>query len=377
MREAVAYDEHLLPIAQRLVKLCPDDSAAVKLIGVLEHRANPAAADPTAGTVNWPVPPAKSAWRFPIQPVDRFQRIDTTQLQMPQFTAEPGNFCVAAGLALQALQQAFLTANLAPREKTGVLGLLKSRKPRPTTAWGIDLGRCALKAIKLGYVAETDRVVALEAETIIHDGIANRPTAELQTSIEKTLQSFLDRHVFKDGTVAVSLPAQKVLMRFFSLPLADKKKISEIMHYEVKQQIPFPLETIAWDYQVLESTDEQPEPDCVPDNGIALLAIKLEEVHAQLKLFADRRIKVDVVQSDSAALLNFLMREQRLAAAPQSAPADAPIRVHAILDIGTDSSNIVLTNGRSLAMRSIPLGGNDFTLRWSSITILIGSRPKN
>jgi type IV pilus assembly protein PilM len=87
----------------------------------------------------------------------------------------------------------------------------------------------------------------------------------------------------------------------------------------------------------------------------------LEEVQVLLKPFADRRIKVDVVQSDSAALLDFFMHEHPLAAVKHNDRSTDPIGVLAMLDIGTDSSNIVMTNGRMLAMRSIPLGGNDFT----------------
>ena len=49
--------------------------------------------------------------------------------------------------------------------------------------------------------------------------------------------------------VAISVPGQSGLARFVKLPPVEEKKITDIVKFEAKQQIPFPLDEVVWDYQ--------------------------------------------------------------------------------------------------------------------------------
>ncbi len=200
-------------------------------------------------------------------------------------------------------------------------------------------------------------MIALKSDIIPHNNVEQ---AISHAAITKSLQTFLDRNALQDSGVALSLPSQKVLSRFFGLPLRDKKKLDDVMNWEVKQQIPLPLETIAWDYQIFKSENESPPEYVVPDVRIALFAIKCDEVEAQMKLLVDRKIKVDVVQSDAAALLNFLLHEHS-EIDRQRTEHSGERGLLGMLDIGTDSSNLIITDRNSLMLRSIPLGGDNFT----------------
>jgi len=46
---------------------------------------------------------------------------------------------------------------------------------------------------------------------------------------------------------------QSGLARFVKLPPVEEKKISEIVKFEAKQQIPFSLDEVVWDYQKISS----------------------------------------------------------------------------------------------------------------------------
>ena len=78
--------------------------------------------------------------------MERFRRIDARQIELPHSTIGPNRFCVAAGLALQALQLGPLQTNLAPAEKGGVFGLLKSRN-----APVIAVGESISDVVREGY----------------------------------------------------------------------------------------------------------------------------------------------------------------------------------------------------------------------------------
>lgn len=49
----------------------------------------------------------------------------------------------------------------------------------------------------------------------------------------------------------VSVPGQSGLSKFIKLPPIEAKKIPDIVRYEARQQIPFPLEQVEWDWQRL------------------------------------------------------------------------------------------------------------------------------
>ncbi len=67
--------------------------------------------------------------------------------------------------------------------------------------------------------------------------------------IREALEQFLSRNDVKGDKVALSVPGQSGLAKFFKPPPVDAKKIPEIVKYEARQQIPFALEDVIWDYQ--------------------------------------------------------------------------------------------------------------------------------
>ena len=66
------------------------------------------------------------------------------------------------------------------------------------------------------------------------------------------------------------------LARFFKLPPVDVKKIADIVKYEARQQIPFALEDVIWDYQRMAGGQEV--DGFALDTEIGLFAMKREQV---------------------------------------------------------------------------------------------------
>ena len=127
LREAVIDDEHLLPIAERLLKLHPDDVVAKKAVAALRQQAGLTPEQRQKSKPSWPRFPAKSRWGFPIDVVHGFTQIDV-DAKAGGALSHPDDWCVALGLALQGLDKGVLNANLLPRKKTGLLNRLKLRK---------------------------------------------------------------------------------------------------------------------------------------------------------------------------------------------------------------------------------------------------------
>src|ERR1700737_2962069 len=113
--------------------------------------------------------------------------------------------------------------------------------------WGIDIGQCALKAIRLEVI--DDQVTATAFDYVEHPKILSQPDADPDQLTREALEKFLSRNSLKGDLVAVGVPGQSGLARFVKLPPVEEKKISDIVRCEAKQQIPFPLQEVVWDYQ--------------------------------------------------------------------------------------------------------------------------------
>src|SRR5262245_47004105 len=101
--------------------------------------------------------------------------------------------------------------------------------------WGIDLGQCALKAIRLQVV--DGEVTATAFDYIEHPKILNQPDADPDELTRDALQQFLSRNNLRHDMVIISVPGQSGLARFVKLPPVEEKKIADIVRFEAKQQI--------------------------------------------------------------------------------------------------------------------------------------------
>jgi len=217
------------------------------------------------------------------------------------------------------------------------------------TAWGIDVGNCALKAIKLGLSG--DGPVVLDFAVIEHAKILSQPeiTPEERLEIVKTaLTAFMVEHNIKGSAVVVSVPGQNSFARFIKLPPVENKRIPEIVRFEAMQQIPFAINDVEWDWQTFR-TKESPEVE------VGIFAIKKDLVNRALKPFAEAECLIETVQMAPMALYNFLRHDQK--SVRRAAGNEAIIT----LDIGAENTDLIIADGTRVWQRSIPIGGNQFT----------------
>src|SRR5262249_42573736 len=137
----------------------------------------------------------------------------------------------------------------------------------------------------------------------------------------------------------------------------------DIVRFEAKQQIPFPLEEVVWDFQKVGSgvvTD-----GFALETEIGLFAMKRDMVNRYLQHFSDVKVEVQIVQMAPLGLCNFVAYDLlgKDAATSGEGGEDAGKKQCIVaLDIGTDNSNLVITDGEKIiCQRPIPLGGTHFT----------------
>src|SRR5262245_7449160 len=224
--------------------------------------------------------------------------------------------------------------------------------------WGIDLGQCALKAIRLEEI--DGQLTATAFDYVEHPKILSQPDADPDQLTREALEKFLSRNSLRGDVVSISVPGQSGLARFVKLPPVEEKKIADIVRFEAKQQIPFNLEEVVWDYQRIGSGEVS--EGFAMGIEIGLFAMKRDMIKRYLDHFKEVGIEIHHVQMAPLALCNFVAYDLLGKGARVKGEEEAKTNCVVALDIGADSSNLVITDGdRVIWQRPIPLGGNHFT----------------
>jgi type IV pilus assembly protein PilM len=207
-------------------------------------------------------------------------------------------------------------------------------------AWGIDVGNRALKAIKL--VRDGDGVRIDDFEVIEHETVLSNAGDNREALIQAALSNLVARHGFKGGQVGIGVSGQSSFARFIKLPPVEPKKIPEIVRFEAIQQIPFPLDDVEWSYQLFQSESS-------PDVEVGIFAMRKELVNQHISYFIDQELNVQVVQMNPLAVYNAMSFDGKIKGTTM------------IIDLGAENTDLIIADEDTIWMRSIPIGGNNFT----------------
>jgi type IV pilus assembly protein PilM len=166
-------------------------------------------------------------------------------------------------------------------------------------------------------------------------------TAVYETAI--AVREMMSELHIKHGSVNCALPAQSVFARFVKLPTLEQEKLDRVIAFEAQQNVPFPIDDVVWDYQVVGGgLDEQTQ--------VILVAIKhdlLDEVNGGVEQTGLQTQVVDVAQM---ALYN---------AFRYSYPNVNECSL--LVDIGARTTNVLFIEPRRMFSRSLPIGGSTIT----------------
>src|SRR5213596_744600 len=164
-----------------------------------------------------------------------------------------------------------------------------------------------------------------------------------EATIQKALQAMLTEKGIKAKTVNVCAPGFHVFSKFVKLPPVDTSKVTQIIQYEAQQNVPFPLEEVVWDYQILGSTP-------TGELEVLLVAIKADVVEGLFRTAEAAGLRVQLVDVSPAALCNaFRYNYGDLDGCTM------------LLDIGAKTSNLLFFEKGKVYSRGINIGANSIT----------------
>jgi type IV pilus assembly protein PilM len=225
-------------------------------------------------------------------------------------------------------------------------------------AWGIDIGQCALKALRCEM--QDGELVATQVDYIEYPKILSQPDADPPSLIAEALNQFIERNDIEDEKIAISVPGQSGLAKFFKPPPIELKKLRDIVEFEAKQQIPFDLNEVVWDYQRMGGGVEI--EGLITETEVGLFAMKRDQVIREMLPFDNADITLDAMQLAPMAIYNCITYDLLdNIPDPDVFDPNSPPPSYMVLAIGTETTDMVITNGFRVWHRSIPIGGNHFT----------------
>jgi len=215
-----------------------------------------------------------------------------------------------------------------------------------TTCWGIEVGSASVKAIKLGKTA--DGVEVLDFVMIPHKRVLVAPEVDMGeqvVAVREAIARLTNDYDLEGSIVALSVPGHAAFARFAKLPPVEPKQIPKIVQFEAAQQIPFPIGEVEWDYQVFKTPDS-------PEVEVGIFAITRERVNERLALWQELGISPDVITLSPVAAYNAIAFDQNFS---DKTPGTV------IVDIGTTSTDLIVSEPGRMWIRTFPLGGHQFT----------------
>ena len=162
--------------------------------------------------------------------------------------------------------------------------------------------------------------------------------------IERALREMMGELQLNGGRVNYAVAAQSVFARFVKLPAVEEEKIERIIGFEAQQNVPFPIDEVVWDYQLVGGGGAEEQIQVVL---VAIKADLLEGINSAVESVGLHTAVVDVA---TMALYNaFRYNYADLAGCSL------------LVDIGARTTNLLFIESGKIFSRSVPIGGSSIS----------------
>jgi type IV pilus assembly protein PilM len=164
-----------------------------------------------------------------------------------------------------------------------------------------------------------------------------------QTQLTIALSEMMRELHIKHGAVNYALPAQAVFARFVKLPPLGQEKLDKIIAFEAQQNVPFPLEEVVWDYQLVGG-------GLAEQIQVILVAIKVDLLDEINRGGEEAGLHTSIIDVAPMALCNAFRYNYRDLGG-----------CSLLIDIGARTTNVLFIEADRIFSRSLPMGGGAIT----------------
>ncbi len=210
------------------------------------------------------------------------------------------------------------------------------------TGFGIDIGQDSIKLVQLRQTKtgiQLSRVKVLKTE--ITPSLAR---AERENIIAERVSEIMRDVNVRKSPLTVATPGLSAFIRYVKLPPVSQSRLQQIIGYEAQQQVPFPLEEVIWDYQILKTAGKS-------ETTVILVAIKSEVIDNLINTMGSQGLDTSAIEHRPLALYNSVRLNEET-------EGDVTI----IIDVGATATDLSIEREGELCWtRSARIGGQDIT----------------
>jgi type IV pilus assembly protein PilM len=212
---------------------------------------------------------------------------------------------------------------------------------------GLDIGSSAVKAVELktgGKGGAEYQLVNIGVEALPPEAIVDGAIMDSGAVID-AIQRLFQQQKIKSSDVCTGVSGNAVIVKKISLPQMSPEELSESIHWEAEQYIPFDIQDVAIDYEVIEGGGGG-------NMDVLLVACKKDKISDYTSVISQAGKSPAIVDVDVFALQNCYEINY----------GSDPGRVIALLNVGASIMNInIVKGGASVFNRDIAVGGNQYT----------------
>lgn len=216
------------------------------------------------------------------------------------------------------------------------------------TILAVDIGADSLKIAEFSYPASGG--IILENFAFVEYG-GDLKEEELLDSLTDAFKNVIAENEIKAKKVHLSISGQSAFVRFVKLPPVgeEEARIRQIVDYEARQNVPFPMDEVVWDYQLIRNTEEEEEEED-GEMEVMFVVVKsalIENITQIIEELGKETILVEVAPTScyNAARANGIGEDECVM----------------ILNIGGRCSSLVFIDSGRFFVRTIPIAGHSIT----------------
>ena len=217
---------------------------------------------------------------------------------------------------------------------------------------GVDISSSSVKMVELASDGKGGyRVERYTIEVLPKDVVSDGNVVNLEAAAESVKRAW-KKLATSTKQVAIALPASSVITKKIIVPAGQRDEELEVqVESEANQYIPFALEEVNLDFQVLG-----PAPSSPDEIEVLIAASRKEKVEDRVAVAEAAGLKPMVMDVESYAILSaFELIEKQF-------PDGGKGQIIALVDVGANVMNLtVLRNDQPLYAREQAFGGNQLT----------------
>ena len=203
----------------------------------------------------------------------------------------------------------------------------------------LDIGSHSLK---LAEFVEVKGGLEMTRYAVSDLGVDPQNDVDRSQYIITTIHDLIRESGCKPGPVQVAISGHAVFSRFVKLPPVEPEKVYQIIQYEAQQNVPFPINEVVWDYQLISGA--------TGDVDVMLAAIKSDIIEGMTDCVRFTGLEPNLVDVAPMALYNAVRYNY-----------DNLPPCTLVVDIGARSTDLIFLEAGRVFSRSVPVAGNQIT----------------